>query len=66
MIELWLLLLKIQIQIQKFIIILFNYLIIIYLLANNICGNDFTQHIPLHKPRRSRNKPKPIPDYHPD
>ena len=35
------------------------------LLANSICTNDFTQHI-LHKPRHSRNKPKPIPDYHPD
>ena len=31
-----------------------------------ICGNYFTQHIPLHIPRRSLNKPKPIPDYLPD
>ena len=35
-------------------------------LANRVCGNDFTQHIPLRKPRRSQNKLKPIPDYHPD
>ena len=34
-------------------------------LANRVCGNDFTQHIPLRKPRRSQNKPKPIPDYLP-
>ena len=34
--------------------------------STTICGNDFTQHIPLHIPRRSRNKPKPIPDYLPD
>ena len=26
-------------------------------------NNYFTQHIPLHIPRRSLNKPKPIPDY---
>ena len=30
---------------------------------STICGNFFTQHIPLHIPRRSLNKPKPIPDY---
>ena len=29
-------------------------------------NNYFTQHIPLHIPRRSLNKPKPIPDYLPD
>ena len=33
---------------------------------STICGNYFTQHIPLHIPRRSQNKPKPIPDYLPD
>ena len=33
---------------------------------STICGNYFTQHIPLHIPRRSLNKPKPIPDYLPD
>ena len=27
---------------------------------STICGNYFTQHIPLHIPRRSLNKPKPI------
>ena len=32
--------------------------------SNN--DNYFTQHIPLHIPRRSLNKPKPIPDYLPD
>ena len=35
-------------------------------LANRVCGNDFTQHIPLRKPRHSQNKLKPIPDYHLD
>ena len=35
-------------------------------LTFTVCGNDFTQHIPLRKPRRSQNKLKPIPDYHPD
>ena len=35
-------------------------------ISTTICGNDFTQHIPLHIPRRSRNKPKPVPDYLPD
>ena len=44
------------------ILLLFNYCF----LANRVCGNDFTQHIPLRKPRRSQNKLKPIPDYHPD
>ena len=33
-------------------------------LANRVYGNDFAQHIPLRKPRRSQNKLKPIPDYH--
>jgi len=43
--------------------------IVIYTVAttiSTICGNYFTQHIPLHIPRRSLNKPKPIPDYLPD
>ena len=31
-----------------------------------ICGNYFTQHIPLHIPRRSLNKPKPICIYNYD
>ena len=35
-------------------------------ISTTICGKDFTQHIPLHIPRRSPNKPKPIPDYLPD
>ena len=26
-------------------------------ISTTICGNDFTQHIPLHIPRRSPNKP---------
>ena len=34
--------------------------------TTTICDNDFTQHIPLHIPRRSPNKPKPIPDYLPE
>ena len=38
---------------------------IIMILANNICTNDFTQHL-LYKPRHSQNKPKPTLDYHPD
>ena len=33
---------------------------------NSLAINYFTQHIPLHIPRRSLNKPKPIPDYLPD
>ena len=43
--------------------------VIMYTVAttiSTICGNYFTQHIPLHIPRRSLNKPKPIPDYLPD
>ena len=28
------------------------------ILISTICGNYFTQHIPLHIPRRSLNKPK--------
>ena len=39
------------------IVIIIN---ILYFLANRVCGNDFTQHIPLRKPRRSQNKLKPI------
>ena len=35
---------------------MFNYIF----LANSVCGNDFAQHIPLRKPRRSQNKLKPI------
>ena len=44
-------------------------IILMYTVAttiSTICGNYFTQHIPLHIPRRSLNKPKPIPDYLPD
>ena len=44
-------------------------IVIMYTVAttiSTICGNYFTQHIPLHIPRRSLNKPKPIPDYLPD
>ena len=35
------------------------------LLANSVCGNDVTTYT-MYIPRRSRNKPKPTPDYHPD
>ena len=54
---------KSLIMVSKGKVIIIN---ILYFLANRVCGNDFTQHIPLRKPRRSQNKLKPIPDYHPD
>ena len=50
-------------------IIIIIIILIMYTVAttiSTICGNYFTQHIPLHIPRRSLNKPKPIPDYLPD
>ena len=44
----------------------YSYVSNIIIIISTICGNYFTQHIPLHIPRRSLNKPKPIPDYLPD
>ena len=41
-------------------------LVLVLLNVATICGNDFTQHIPLHISRGSRNTPKPIPAYLPD
>ena len=45
-------------------IILYIYIALYIANSNRVCGNDFTQHIPLRKPTRSQNKLKPIPDYH--
>ena len=48
------------------LVLVLVYIYVLSNISNSVCGNDFGQHIPLRKPRRSQNEPKPIPDYHPD
>ena len=54
-----------RVGIGLFMLLSIIYYLLLLLLSISII-NYFTQHIPLHIPRRSLNKPKPIPDYLPD